>query len=53
LPGNRQDIRFRRHHPRLPQRQGTAFYEHRDFQALPGYPYRLFLSAKQLDAMMT
>ncbi len=23
-----------------------------DFAELPGHPYRLFLSAKQLDAMM-
>jgi len=29
-----------------------AFYEHWDFRELPGHPYRLFLSAKQLDAMM-
>jgi len=29
-----------------------AFYEHWDFRALPGYPYRLFVSAKQLEAMM-
>jgi len=30
-----------------------AFYQHWDFQELPGYPYRLFLSAKRLEAMMT
>jgi GNAT superfamily N-acetyltransferase len=29
-----------------------AFYQHWDFQELPGRPYRLFLSAKRLDAMM-
>jgi GNAT superfamily N-acetyltransferase len=29
-----------------------AFYECWDFQQLPGHPYRLFVSAKQLDAMM-
>ena len=29
-----------------------AFYQHWDFAELPGHPYRLFLSAKQLDAMM-
>jgi GNAT superfamily N-acetyltransferase len=29
-----------------------AFYQHYDFQELPGHPYRLFLSAKQLQAMM-
>jgi GNAT superfamily N-acetyltransferase len=29
-----------------------AFYQQWDFQELPGRPYRLFLSAKQLDAMM-
>ena len=29
-----------------------AFYERWDFQELPGHPYRLFVSAKQLDAMM-
>ncbi len=28
------------------------FYRHWDFAELPGYPYRLFLSAKCLDAMM-
>jgi GNAT superfamily N-acetyltransferase len=29
-----------------------AFYQHWDFAELPGHPYRLFLSAKQLDALM-
>jgi GNAT superfamily N-acetyltransferase len=29
-----------------------AFYERWDFRELPGHPYRLFVSAKQLDAMM-
>jgi GNAT superfamily N-acetyltransferase len=29
-----------------------AFYERFDFQELPGHPYRLFLSAHQLNAMM-
>jgi ribosomal protein S18 acetylase RimI-like enzyme len=28
------------------------FYQHWDFEELPGHPYRLFLSAKRLDAMM-
>jgi GNAT superfamily N-acetyltransferase len=30
-----------------------AFYRHYDFAELPGQPYRLYLSAKKLDAMMT
>jgi GNAT superfamily N-acetyltransferase len=30
-----------------------AFYEHFDFAELPGHPYRLYLTAAQLDAMMT
>lgn len=30
-----------------------AFYRHFDFTELPGHPYRLFLTAAQLDAMMT
>ena len=30
-----------------------AFYQHFDFKELPGYPYRLFLTASQLEAMMT
>ena len=29
-----------------------AFYQRFDFQELPGRPYRLFLSARQLEAMM-
>lgn len=29
-----------------------AFYQHWDFEQLPGHPYRLFLSAKRLEAMM-
>jgi GNAT superfamily N-acetyltransferase len=29
-----------------------AFYRHFDFAELPGHPYRLFLSAAQLEAMM-
>jgi GNAT superfamily N-acetyltransferase len=29
-----------------------AFYQHFDFAELPGHPYRLYLSAKKLDAMM-
>ena len=29
-----------------------AFYQHWDFAELPGHPFRLFLSAKHLDAMM-
>jgi GNAT superfamily N-acetyltransferase len=29
-----------------------AFYQRFDFQELPGHPYRLFLSARQLEAMM-
>jgi ribosomal protein S18 acetylase RimI-like enzyme len=28
------------------------FYQQWDFEELPGHPYRLFLSAKRLDAMM-
>jgi GNAT superfamily N-acetyltransferase len=28
-----------------------AFYRHYDFEELPGHPYRLFLSAKRLEAM--
>ena len=30
-----------------------SFYQHFDFTALPGHPFRLFLSAAQLEAMMT
>jgi hypothetical protein len=33
--------------------QAKAFYQHFDFAELPGHPYRLFLSAAQLEAMMT
>ena len=29
-----------------------AFYQQWDFEPLPGHPYRLFLSAKRLAAMM-
>ena len=29
-----------------------TFYQRWDFRELPGHPYRLFLSAKQLEAMM-
>jgi hypothetical protein len=29
-----------------------VFYEKWGFQKLPGRPYRLFVSAKRLDAMM-
>ena len=29
-----------------------AFYQRYDFEELPGHPYRLFLSAKRLDAMI-
>jgi hypothetical protein len=32
--------------------EAKAFYQHWDFQELPGHPYRLYLSAKRLDAMM-
>ena len=28
------------------------FYQHWDFHELPSHPYRLFLSAKRLKAMM-
>lgn len=30
-----------------------AFYQQYDFVELPGHPYRLFLSAEQLEALMT
>jgi len=30
-----------------------AFYHHYDFAELPGQPMRLFLSAKQLQLMMS
>jgi GNAT superfamily N-acetyltransferase len=33
--------------------QVKAFYQHWGFQELPGNPYRLFISAAQLTAMMT
>jgi GNAT superfamily N-acetyltransferase len=29
-----------------------SFYQHFDFEELPGHPYKLFLSAAKLDAMM-
>ncbi len=29
-----------------------SFYQHYDFKQLPGHPYRMFLSVKQLDEMM-
>lgn len=29
-----------------------TFYQHWDFEELPGHPYRLFLSSNRLDAMM-
>ncbi|MEX2137890.1 MAG: GNAT family N-acetyltransferase [Pirellulales bacterium] len=29
-----------------------AFYQKREFKEVPGRPYRLYLSAKQIDAMM-
>lgn len=32
--------------------QAKKFYEHFGFAQLPGQPYRLYLSARQLDAMM-
>jgi GNAT superfamily N-acetyltransferase len=32
--------------------EAKAFYQRWDFRELPGHPYRLFLSAKQLEAMM-
>lgn len=32
--------------------QAKAFYGHFDFEELPGHPYRLFLSAARLDAML-
>ena len=30
-----------------------GFYQHWDFEELPGHPYRLFLSAARLDALMS
>jgi GNAT superfamily N-acetyltransferase len=32
--------------------QAKAFYQQWDFAELPGHPYRLFLSAQRLEAMM-
>lgn len=32
--------------------KARAFYQHWDFAALPGHPYRLFLSARHLEALM-
>jgi GNAT superfamily N-acetyltransferase len=32
--------------------RAKAFYRQYDFAELPGHPYRLFLSARRLDAMM-
>jgi len=32
--------------------ESKLFYQKWDFQALPGSPYRLYLSAKHLEAMM-
>ena len=32
--------------------ESRSFYQKWDFQALPGSPYRLYLSAKQLEAMI-
>jgi hypothetical protein len=32
--------------------KAKAFYQHWDFQELPGNPLRLFLSAKVLEALM-
>ena len=32
--------------------EAKRFYQHWDFQELPSHPYRLFLSAKRLKAMM-
>jgi len=32
--------------------RAKAFYQHWDFEELPGHPYRLFLSTKRLKAMM-
>lgn len=32
--------------------RAKAFYQRYDFRELPGHPYRLFLSAAQLDALM-
>jgi GNAT superfamily N-acetyltransferase len=32
--------------------RARSFYKHWDFEPLPGHPYRLFLSAQRLQAMM-
>jgi hypothetical protein len=32
--------------------KAKSFYQRFDFQELPGHPYRLFVSAQQLEAMM-
>jgi GNAT superfamily N-acetyltransferase len=32
--------------------RAKSFYQHWDFEPLPGHPYRLFISAKRLKAMM-
>lgn len=32
--------------------RAKSFYQHWDFEPLPGHPYRLFLSAERLKAMM-
>jgi len=32
--------------------RAKAFYQQWDFRELPGHPYRLFLSARELEAMM-
>jgi GNAT superfamily N-acetyltransferase len=32
--------------------KAKAFYQHYDFAELPGYPYRLYITAAQLEAMM-
>jgi GNAT superfamily N-acetyltransferase len=32
--------------------EAKAFYQRWDFQEMPGHPYRLFLSAKRLEALM-
>lgn len=33
--------------------KAKAFYQRFDFAELPGHPYRLFLTAAQLEAMMS
>lgn len=33
--------------------KAKGFYQHFDFAELPGHPYRLFLTAGQLESMMT